>query len=91
MIDFIEFEEIFKLGYLGGFRDDDGTPKMQRKSRKPESISLLEPNRLRNCGMFTTVLFFSFSSTSHRLEELMRWSVIICPFFHMQVCYRYFS
>lgn len=74
MIDFVEFEEIFKLGYHGGFRDDDGTPKMLRKSRKPESISLLEPNRLRNCGMFTTFFYFLVSSALADSETLVSFS-----------------
>lgn len=51
MINFNEFEEIFRLGGGPGLIDD-GTPKMLKKSRKPESISLIEPNRLRNCGMY---------------------------------------
>ena len=49
MINFNEFEEIFRLGGGPG-RVDDGTPKMPKKSRKIEQISLLEANRLRNCG-----------------------------------------
>ncbi|XP_033762894.1 formin-like protein isoform X1 [Pecten maximus] len=51
VIDFNEFEEMFRLstGPLRG--DDDGTPKLLKKLRKPESISLLEPNRLRNVAI----------------------------------------
>ena len=50
VINFNEFEEIFRLGGGPG-RVDDGTPKMQKKSRKIEQISLLEANRLRNCAI----------------------------------------
>ncbi|OWF39429.1 formin-like protein CG32138 isoform X3 [Mizuhopecten yessoensis] len=51
VIDFNEFEEMFRLstGPLRG--DDDSTPKLLKKLRKPESVSLLEPNRLRNVAI----------------------------------------
>ena len=49
VIDFTEFEEIFKLGTGGLLGSDDGTPKTMKR-RKPEAISLLEANRLRNVG-----------------------------------------
>ncbi|XP_076094984.1 formin-like protein 3 isoform X3 [Mytilus galloprovincialis] len=50
VINFNEFEEIFRLGGGPGLVDD-GTPKMLKKSRKPESISLIDGNRLRNCAI----------------------------------------
>ena len=54
VIDFYKFEELFHLGSLsGGVGNDvtDGhTPNMPRKSKRVEYVSLLDPNRLRNCG-----------------------------------------
>ena len=53
MIDFDEFEALFKLGNLS-LNDDlsEGTPRTQRK-KKPEAVSLLDPNRLRNVGKYS--------------------------------------
>lgn len=53
VIDFHKFEEVFKLGNLALVYDEtDGTPKSERRfSRKPEALSLLEPNRLRNVAI----------------------------------------
>ena len=48
MIDFNNFEETFKLGVLG-LKGGDTTPKTMKR-KKPETISLLEPNRIRNVG-----------------------------------------
>ena len=48
MIDFVEFEETFKLGMLG-LKGGDTTPKTLKR-KKPETITLLEPNRVRNVG-----------------------------------------
>ncbi len=51
VIDFYRFEETFRLGHPSISEDDiDGTPKSSRKSKRPETVSLLEPNRLRNVG-----------------------------------------
>ena len=44
----MDFEETFKLGSFG-LKGGDTTPKTMRK-KKPESITLLEPNRVRNVG-----------------------------------------
>ena len=44
----MDFEETFKLGRFG-LMGGDTTPKTMRK-KKPESITLLEPNRVRNVG-----------------------------------------
>lgn len=49
VIDFNEFEETFKLGVLGGLKGGDTTPKTLKK--KKESITLLEPNRVRNVAI----------------------------------------
>lgn len=55
LIDFIEFEETFRLGPAGAFHlSENGTPKALKKSKKQETISLLEPNRLRNVGKLIT-------------------------------------
>lgn len=53
VIDFQEFEELFRLGPAGPFSRDpsEGTPKLLKKLKKPENISLLEPNRLRNVAI----------------------------------------
>ncbi|KAK3108690.1 hypothetical protein FSP39_013484 [Pinctada imbricata] len=58
VIDFTEFEEIFKLGTGGLLGADDGTPKTMKR-RKPEAISLLEPNRLRNVAITKRKIEFS--------------------------------
>lgn len=50
MIDFVDFEETFKLGCFG-LKGGDTTPKTMKK-KKAESISLLEPNRIRNVGKY---------------------------------------
>ena len=53
MIDFPRFEEEFKLGGGEVATEDvvDGTPTFSRRSSKrPEMVSLLDPNRLRNVG-----------------------------------------
>ena len=51
VIDFYRFEETFRLGHPSISEDDiDGTPRASRRSKRPETISLLEPNRLRNVG-----------------------------------------
>ena len=55
MIDFYDFEETFKLGVLG-LKGGDTTPKTMKR-KKPESISLLEPNRVRNVGKLVKYLF----------------------------------
>ncbi|CAG5120372.1 unnamed protein product, partial [Candidula unifasciata] len=52
VIDFSEFEDIFRLGPAGALMaGGDGTPKMLKKNKKQESVSLLEPNRLRNVAI----------------------------------------
>lgn len=48
MINFNEFEETFKLGLIG-LKGGDTTPKTMKR-KKPESVTLLEPNRVRNVG-----------------------------------------
>lgn len=51
MIDFNEFEEVFRLGPAGPLAaSENGTPKALKKNKKPETVTLLEPNRLRNVG-----------------------------------------
>ncbi|XP_052770325.1 formin-like protein isoform X2 [Mya arenaria] len=50
VIDFNEFEETFKLGVIGGLKGGDTTPKTLKR-KKPESITLLEPNRMRNVAI----------------------------------------
>ncbi|XP_052246158.1 formin-like protein isoform X2 [Dreissena polymorpha] len=50
VIDFNEFEETFKLGVLGALKDSDTTPKTLKR-KKPETITLLEPNRVRNVAI----------------------------------------
>ena len=50
MIDFNEFEDVFRLGPAGPLHaSENGTPKALKKHKK-EAVSLLEPNRLRNVG-----------------------------------------
>lgn len=54
-MDLNRFEEIFRLGRVavGDDEVDGGTPRMERRfSRRPETVSLLEPNRLRNVGKY---------------------------------------
>ena len=55
VIDFYRFEEVFHLGSLAGGKlgqdFTDSTPSQSRKSKRIEHISLLDTNRLRNCGM----------------------------------------
>ncbi|ESP01673.1 hypothetical protein LOTGIDRAFT_139357 [Lottia gigantea] len=52
VIDFLEFEEIFRLGPAGPIRSsENGTPKLGKKNKVPQTISLLEPNRLRNIAI----------------------------------------
>lgn len=53
-MDLNRFEEIFRLGRVAvGDDEADGTPRMERRfSRRPETVSLLEPNRLRNVGKY---------------------------------------
>ena len=76
LIDFYKFEELFRLGNLNLNHDDevDGTPQNQRKmSRKIETISLLEPNRLRNVGEYVAnllVLHCCFHFLCILLQEL---------------------
>ena len=52
VIDFYRFEETFKLGSVLMEEDDtDGTPRMSRRySKRPETVSLLDSNRMRNVG-----------------------------------------
>lgn len=55
-IDFLDFEERFKVGsgnYLqNGSSEVDGISSFPSKRfKKPESVSVLEPTRLRNIGM----------------------------------------
>lgn len=53
VMDLSKFEEIFRLGRatMGDDDVDGGTPRSERRfSRRPETISLLDPNRLRNVG-----------------------------------------
>ncbi|XP_005091796.1 formin-like protein isoform X2 [Aplysia californica] len=52
VIDFNEFEDMFRLGPAGPLAaSGDGTPKMLKKNKKPETISLLDANRLRNVAI----------------------------------------
>ncbi|BFZ01227.1 hypothetical protein BsWGS_04266 [Bradybaena similaris] len=52
VIDFNEFEDIFRLGTAGPLSlAGDGTPKTLKRNKKAETISLLEPNRLRNVAI----------------------------------------
>ena len=52
VIDFNEFENVFRLGPAGPLHaSENGTPKALKKHKK-EAISLLEPNRLRNVGEY---------------------------------------
>ena len=56
MIDFNEFEEVFRLGPAGPLHaSENGTPKAFKKHKK-EAVSLLEPNRLRNVGECYAIL-----------------------------------
>lgn len=58
-MDLNRFEEIFRLGRVAVGDDDvdGGTPRMERRfSRRPETVSLLEPNRLRNVGKYVHML-----------------------------------
>nr|KAG5688093.1 hypothetical protein BaRGS_031286 [Batillaria attramentaria] len=51
VIDFNEFEEVFRLGPAGPLHaSESGTPKALKK-KKPEAVTLLEPNRLRNIAI----------------------------------------
>ena len=52
VIDFPRFEDEFKLGGGEVIEDmTDGTPtSVRRASKRPETVSLLDPNRLRNVG-----------------------------------------
>jgi|SRR6218665_1638211 len=59
VMDLNRFEEIFRLGRVAVGDDDvdGGTPRMERRfSRRPETVSLLEPNRLRNVGKYVHML-----------------------------------
>lgn len=71
IIDFNEFEDIFRLGPAGPLASaGDGTPKTLKKNKKPETISLLEPNRLRNVGKVVVFFFSQFQKVYlfHRLR-----------------------
>lgn len=48
VINFFEFEEVFKLG--AGLIGTDDVKGETMKKKKAESVSLMEPNRLRNVG-----------------------------------------
>lgn len=55
-IDFVDFEEHFKIGMAGlksnGSSETDGLLKLpSQRVKKPENVSLLEHTRLRNIGM----------------------------------------
>lgn len=58
IIDFSEFEEVFKLPGSGtvmtnGTHEVDGlTTQPSKRFKKPETISLLEHTRLRNIGVY---------------------------------------
>nr|XP_034308777.1 formin-like protein 3 isoform X8 [Crassostrea gigas] len=49
VIDFFEFEEVFKLG--AGLIGTDDVKGETMKKKKAESVSLMEPNRLRNVAI----------------------------------------
>ena len=50
VIDFNEFEDVFRLGPAGPLHATGrGSPKSTKKHKK-EAVSLLEANRLRNVG-----------------------------------------
>ena len=56
IINFNDFEDTFRLGPAGPLSvGNSGTPTLKKK--KPEAISLLEPNRLRNVGKCQKLLF----------------------------------
>ena len=57
VINFKDFEELFKLGQSGGVSpansEIDGTnTNASKRYKKPELTSLLDHNRLRNIGKF---------------------------------------
>jgi hypothetical protein len=90
IIDFNSFEEMFKMGNLhlngldgvyasGSSTNGMGSPLRNRKqSKKPENITLLEPQRQRNLGfyfIFTCRVLASLAFINH-LTTLNR---LICP------------
>lgn len=53
-IDFGRFEQLFKLSSAASHDEHDGSPTLGRTfKRKPEAVSLLEPQRLRNVGKYS--------------------------------------
>lgn len=71
VIDFNEFEDIFRLGTAGPLSlAGDGTPKTLKRNKKAETISLLEPNRLRNVGMVNFKNIFHYFDTHVRLYNV---------------------
>ena len=50
-IDFSRFEQLFKLSSASVQDEADGSPLLGRTfKRKPEAVTLLEPQRIRNVG-----------------------------------------
>jgi hypothetical protein len=52
VIDFLEFEEVFKLG-AGLIGAEEMKADSTMKKKRTESVSLMEPNRLRNVGEYS--------------------------------------
>ena len=63
MIDFYKFEETFKLSNQTFSSEVDGGTKTMKK---PETVSLLESNRLRNVGKYWQIFDWFIALTLDR-------------------------
>ncbi|KAI0214437.1 Formin-like protein [Lamellibrachia satsuma] len=73
VIDFPRFEEEFKLGGGEVATEDvvDGTPTFSRRaSKRPETVSLLDPNRLRNVAITRRKIDFSNEQLIRSINSL---------------------
>ena len=72
MIDFNRFEEEFKLGTLGMNHNDDADSLQSfgsKRFKKPELVTLLEHNRLRNIGR-TFEIFLKGTAWPFKLSQI---------------------
>ena len=65
-MDFIEFEDLFKLSNITLMDVDIDSVSTIKPKKKPEKMSLLDPNRMRNVGKSSS----SFLSIAPRLGLL---------------------
>ncbi|KAK2180878.1 hypothetical protein NP493_421g02041 [Ridgeia piscesae] len=73
VIDFPRFEEEFKLGGGEVASDDmaDGTPTFSRRaSKRPETVSLLDPNRIRNVAITRRKIDFTNEQLIRAINSL---------------------